>query len=114
MASSCSTCPRAPRPSPRRSSSGRADRAWPRVVAALATMGLVLLLAAGRDDDDPYGRANPRLTSERRCAMTIERWDPFREAVSLRDAMNTLLQESFVRPTGLSGPNAPAALPLDV
>ena len=46
--------------------------------------------------------------------MAIERWDPFREAVSLRDAMNTLLQESFVRPGGLSAPNAPAAPPLDV
>ena len=30
--------------------------------------------------------------------MSIERWDPFREAVSLRDAMNHLFQESFVRP----------------
>jgi len=46
--------------------------------------------------------------------MTLDRWDPFREAVSLRDAMNTLLQDSFVRPNGLSGSNAPAALPLDV
>ena len=40
--------------------------------------------------------------------MAIERWDPFREAISLREAMNSLLQESFVRPGG------PAALPLDV
>ena len=46
--------------------------------------------------------------------MAIERWDPFREAVSLRDAMNTLLQESFVRPGGLSAPNGQATLPLDV
>jgi len=45
--------------------------------------------------------------------MAIERWDPFREAVSLRDAMNTLFQESFVRP-GLSAPSGSAALPLDV
>ena len=30
--------------------------------------------------------------------MAIERWDPFREGVSLRDAVNSLLQESFVRP----------------
>src|SRR3954451_18928930 len=50
---------------------------------------------------------------ERRIAMAIERWDPFREAISLRDAMNTLLQESFVRPGGLSAPDGPAA-PLDV
>jgi len=46
--------------------------------------------------------------------MTLDRWDPFREAVSLRDAMNTLLQESFVRPSGPSAPNGPATLPLDV
>jgi len=46
--------------------------------------------------------------------MTIERWDPFREAVSLRDAMNTLMQESFVRPGGASTPAAYATLPLDV
>jgi len=46
--------------------------------------------------------------------MTIERWDPFREAVSLRDAMNTLLQDSFVRPGGPSAPAAYATLPLDV
>jgi HSP20 family protein len=46
--------------------------------------------------------------------MSLDRWDPFREAVSLRDAMNSLLQDSFVRPNGLSAPTAPAALPLDV
>jgi HSP20 family protein len=48
--------------------------------------------------------------------MAIERWDPFREAVSLRDAMNMLFQESFVRPNGsmamAQGGSAP--LPLDV
>ena len=46
--------------------------------------------------------------------MAIELWDPFREAISLRDAMNTLLQESFVRPGGLSAPTSLATLPLDV
>jgi HSP20 family protein len=46
--------------------------------------------------------------------MAVERWDPFREAISLRDAMNTLFQESFVRPGGLSAPDGLAALPLDV
>jgi HSP20 family protein len=47
--------------------------------------------------------------------MAVERWDPFREAVSLRDAMNALFQESFVRPSGsLSQGGGPAALPLDV
>jgi HSP20 family protein len=46
--------------------------------------------------------------------MAIERWDPFREAVSLRDAMNTLLQESFVRPGGVPAQGGYATLPLDV
>jgi HSP20 family protein len=46
--------------------------------------------------------------------MAIERWDPFREAISLRDAMNTLLQESFVRPGGVSGQNGLTTLPLDI
>jgi HSP20 family protein len=46
--------------------------------------------------------------------MALERWDPFREAISLRDAMNSLLQESFVKPGGLAAQNASAALPLDV
>ena len=30
--------------------------------------------------------------------MNITRWEPFREMISLRDAMSSLLQESFVRP----------------
>jgi HSP20 family protein len=47
--------------------------------------------------------------------MAIERWDPFREAVSLRDAMNALFQDSFVRPTGGgAGAGGFATLPLDV
>lgn len=31
--------------------------------------------------------------------MAIVRWDPFQEMVSLRDAMDRLFQESFIRPT---------------
>src|SRR4051812_2143834 len=31
--------------------------------------------------------------------MTIERWDPFGEMLTLRDAMNRLFEESFVRPS---------------
>jgi HSP20 family protein len=31
--------------------------------------------------------------------MTIERWDPFGEMLSLRDAMNRLFEESFVQPS---------------
>ena len=46
--------------------------------------------------------------------MAIERWDPFREAVSLRDAMNSLLQESFVRPGGMQSQAGQSPLPLDV
>jgi HSP20 family protein len=30
--------------------------------------------------------------------MAVERWDPLREAVSLRDAVNSLIQESILRP----------------
>lgn len=48
--------------------------------------------------------------------MAIERWDPFRDVVSLREAMNSLLQESFVRPAGaLVGAAAGVGVfPLDV
>jgi HSP20 family protein len=46
--------------------------------------------------------------------MAIEIWDPFRETVSLRDAMNSLLQESFVRPSGVSSPTGYSAMPLDL
>jgi len=47
--------------------------------------------------------------------MAIERWDPFREAISLRDAMNSLLQESYIRPGAMNGQNGGATtLPLDV
>lgn len=46
--------------------------------------------------------------------MAFELWDPFREAVSLRDAMNSLLQESFVRPGSTQGQSSSFALPLDV
>lgn len=44
--------------------------------------------------------------------MAISRWDPFQDVVSLRDAVNSLLQESFVRSGGerVVGP----FLPLDV
>ena len=33
----------------------------------------------------------------------LDRYDPFREAVSLRDAMDRLFQESFIRPSGKTG-----------
>lgn len=46
--------------------------------------------------------------------MAIERWDPFREMVSLRDAFNGLLQESFVRPGSLPDGAGVLTLPLDI
>jgi HSP20 family protein len=46
--------------------------------------------------------------------MAIERWDPFREVISLRDAMNTLLQESFIRPASLLASDGSVTLPLDI
>src|SRR5437763_7097775 len=46
--------------------------------------------------------------------MALERWDPFREAVSLRDAMNALFQESILRPSSGLAQGTATALPLDV
>ncbi len=46
--------------------------------------------------------------------MAIQRWEPFREMVSLRDAMNSLLQESFVRPISLLADSNVAMLSLDI
>ena len=46
--------------------------------------------------------------------MAIDRWDSFREAVSLSDAMNTLFRESFIRPSSVPGQPGPGRLPLDV
>ncbi|HEX8199908.1 MAG TPA: Hsp20/alpha crystallin family protein [Isosphaeraceae bacterium] len=48
--------------------------------------------------------------------MASDRWDHFRDVVSLRDAVNSLLQESFVRPGGgvASAEGGPARLPLDI
>jgi HSP20 family protein len=47
--------------------------------------------------------------------MSITRWDPWGDIVSLREAMNNLLEESFVRPRpGMSGPGMASSLALDV
>ena len=48
--------------------------------------------------------------------MAIERWYPLREMVSMRDAVNSLLQESFVQPNGawVERGAATFALPLDI
>ena len=34
---------------------------------------------------------------------TLTRWDPFQDMLSLREAMNQLMEESFVRPTTAQG-----------
>jgi len=36
--------------------------------------------------------------------MSISRYDPFREALSLRRAMDQLFEQSFIRPRGMFGP----------
>ena len=44
---------------------------------------------------------------------TVTRWDPFQDVLSLREAMNQLMEESFVRPTaGQGGQNFVPALDL--
>jgi HSP20 family protein len=43
------------------------------------------------------------------------RWEPFSELISLRDAMDRLFEESFIRPRGgLLAPWGEGTLPLDV
>ena len=34
---------------------------------------------------------------------TVTRWDPFQDALSLREAMSQLMEESFVQPTAAQG-----------
>lgn len=48
--------------------------------------------------------------------MSMERWDPFREMVTLRDAVDRLFQQSVVRPLGanLMAGMPQAVMPLDV
>ena len=48
--------------------------------------------------------------------MATERWYPFLEMVSMRDAVNSLLQASFGQPSGayLERGVAPFTLPLDI
>src|SRR5258706_14926592 len=44
--------------------------------------------------------------------MALDRWDPLREMMTLREAMDRLFQESVVRPTGsfLAGARGAAAV----
>jgi len=46
--------------------------------------------------------------------MSIVRWEPFSELMSLRDAMDRLFEESFVRPRGALSPMGLSELALDV
>ncbi|HEV8190070.1 MAG TPA: Hsp20/alpha crystallin family protein [Ktedonobacterales bacterium] len=46
--------------------------------------------------------------------MAMERWDPFRDIVSLREAMDRLIQDSFVRPAGSLLQGSRGGVPLDV
>lgn len=46
--------------------------------------------------------------------MSIERWDPFREMISLRDVMNSLVAESYLRPGARPTVGEAMTLPLDV
>ena len=48
--------------------------------------------------------------------MSISRGDPFRDMLSLRDAMNQLLEESFIRPSamGAAARGGAQSLALDV
>lgn len=46
--------------------------------------------------------------------MSVNRWDPWRDLVSLREAMNGLLEESFVRPRPMTIPGGNGFVPLDL
>ena len=46
--------------------------------------------------------------------MGLDRWDPFREMMTLRDAMDRLLQQSLTRPGQLLSSMRPDAIPVDV
>jgi HSP20 family protein len=46
--------------------------------------------------------------------MSITRWEPFSELMSLRDAMDRLFEESFVRPGRLLGLSAAGTVPVDI
>lgn len=46
--------------------------------------------------------------------MAMDRWDPLRDMMSLRDAMEHLLQDNFVRPAGSLLPTLRGTVALDV
>lgn len=46
--------------------------------------------------------------------MALDRWDPWRDMMSLRDTMERLIQENFARPAGSLLPSMRGTVPLDV
>jgi len=44
----------------------------------------------------------------------LTRWEPFRDLMTLREAMNRLFEESFVRPTSFFAPLAEGTLAVDM
>jgi len=46
--------------------------------------------------------------------MSISRWEPFKEMMTLREAMDRLFEDSFVRPTRTVRESTGAYLPLDI
>ena len=46
--------------------------------------------------------------------MSISRWEPFKEMMTLREAMDRLFEDSFVRPTRAMRDGTGAYLPLDI
>lgn len=46
--------------------------------------------------------------------MALSRWEPFREMMSLREAMDRLFEESFVWPSRVMGAGGRTTFPLDV
>jgi len=55
------------------------------------------------------------MTAEEVMAMAeLVRWEPFRELISLREAMDRLFEESFVRPFGWLAPTGVETLAIDM
>ncbi|MBI3943039.1 MAG: Hsp20/alpha crystallin family protein [Chloroflexi bacterium] len=46
--------------------------------------------------------------------MSLTRWEPFREMISLRDAIDRLFEESFIRPLGWMATGDGRFVPLDI
>lgn len=46
--------------------------------------------------------------------MTIERWNPFGEMLTLREAINRLFEESFVQPSSTQPTSAQIGVPIDL